>query len=133
MYHAVSQGALAIEVRAEDQAAIELCRKISHWETAWTCTAERACLRVLEGGCSVPVGVASELVQGENTHVLKLTGCVTSMDGRSHVEYTLEDKVESLDDAEGKGVKLAKILLEAGAKGILDEIKADRQRKMAMQ
>jgi len=98
-----------------------------------TCTAERACLRFLEGGCSVPVGVASELVQGENGHVLRLTGCVTSLDGRSHVEHTLEDKVESLDDAEGEGVKLAKILLEDGAKGILDEINADKKRKIVTQ
>ena len=132
MYHAVSQGALAIEVRAEDQEAIELCRKINHRETAWTCTAERACLRVLEGGCSVPVGVASEIVQGENGHVLRLTGCVTSVDGRSHVEHTLEDRVESLDDAEEEGVKLAKKLLEDGAKGILDEMNAYRQRKVAV-
>jgi hydroxymethylbilane synthase len=128
LYHAVSQGALAIEVRVDDEEAIELCRRINHRETGLRCTAERACLRVLEGGCSVPVGVASEVVQGG---VLRLTGCVTSVDGRDHVEYTLEEKVDSVDDAERTGAKLAKILIEKGAKRILDEINADRERRAA--
>jgi len=132
LYYAVSQGALAIEVRADDHEAIELCKRVSHQETRLRCTAERACLRVLEGGCSVPVGVASEIfVQGESGQVLRLTGCVTSVDGKDHVEYTVEDKVEDAEDAERAGEKLAKNLIENGAKKILDEIHADRQRRIA--
>ena len=34
---------------------------MGHWQTEWLCAAERGCLRVLEGGCSVPVGVESKL------------------------------------------------------------------------
>ena len=49
--HAVSQGALAIEIRSDDEEARALCRSITHWPTEWSCLAERACLRVLEGGC----------------------------------------------------------------------------------
>ena len=63
LLHAVSQGALAIEIRADDAQARALCAAISHWPTQWACAAERACLRVLEGGCSVPVGVSSRLVE----------------------------------------------------------------------
>lgn len=130
LYHAVSQGALAIEVRADDTEAIELCKKLTHRETAWKCVAERACLRVLEGGCSVPVGIASELVAGEKGDVLKLTGCVTGIDGQDHVEYTLEEAVASQEDAEGVGSTLAKRLMENGAKKILDNINDDRNRRI---
>ncbi|CAL1697299.1 unnamed protein product [Somion occarium] len=48
LYHAVSQGALAIEIRSDDTEARELCRSVTHWQTEWQCAAERACLRVLE-------------------------------------------------------------------------------------
>jgi len=130
LFHAVSQGALAIEVRANDQEAIELCKKLTHRETAWKCTAERACLRALEGGCSVPVGVASEIVAGEKDETLRLTGCVTSVDGANHVEYTLEEVVGSIEDAERMGTKLAEILVERGAKRILDDINADREKRI---
>jgi len=131
LYHAVSQGALAIEVRADDHEAIDLCKRVSHRETGLRCTAERAYLRVLEGGCSVPVGVASEFVQGESGQVLRLTGCVTSVDGKDHVEHTVEDKVGDAEDAERAGEKLAKNLIENGADRILDEINVDRQRRIA--
>ncbi len=77
LFHAVSQGALGVEIRSDDAEALTLCKKLTHRETAWRCSAERACLRVLEGGCSVPVGVASALAASESGEVLTLTGCVT--------------------------------------------------------
>jgi hydroxymethylbilane synthase len=130
LYYAVSQGALAIEVRSDDAEAIELCKKLTHRETSWMCLAERACLRVLEGGCSVPVGVASVLKSEKDSEVLKVTGCVTGVDGKDHVEHTLEEVVRSPEDAEQVGEKLAKILLDSGARKILDDINADRDRRV---
>ncbi|EDR15692.1 uncharacterized protein LACBIDRAFT_181601 [Laccaria bicolor S238N-H82] len=126
LFYAVSQGALGIEVRSDDVEALELCERLTHRETQLKCLAERACLRVLEGGCSVPVGVASQLEGG----VLSLSGCVTAIDGESHVEHKLEEKVENAEDAEKVGTKLAKILLDSGAKKILDDINVDRNRRV---
>jgi hydroxymethylbilane synthase len=81
-------------------------------------------LRELEGGCSVPVGVQSELVEGEDgVDVLTLVGCVTSVDGVAHVQEMFEERVSSLSEAEKIGEKLAKALLENGASSILEEIK----------
>jgi len=130
LYHAVSQGALGIEVRADDAEAIELCKKLTHRETHWKCSAERACLRVLEGGCSVPVGVASDLTAGDDGEVLTLTGSVTSIDGQNHVEHVIKEVVRSLEDAEKVGQRLARALMEKGAKKILDEINIDRERRV---
>lgn len=67
LMHAVGQGALGVELRSHDPRTREMLRGIGHWQTEWRCGAERGCLRVLEGGCSVPVGIESkleELVEG---------------------------------------------------------------------
>ncbi|KAK0446465.1 porphobilinogen deaminase [Desarmillaria tabescens] len=125
LYHAVSQGALAIEIRGDDAEALKLCEAITHKETQIKCLAERACLRVLEGGCSVPVGVASTFEDG----ALTLTGCVTSLDGSEHVEHTLKELVSSVAEAEALGARLAKILIESGAGKILDAINVDREKR----
>ncbi|GJE96831.1 porphobilinogen deaminase [Phanerochaete sordida] len=130
LFHAVSQGALGIEVRADDAAAIALCRAITHTPSEWRCAAERACLRVLEGGCSVPVGVSTRLVQGAAGATLSITGCVTSLGGDRHVEHALEGPVASVADAEALGSRLAKVLIETGAKEILDEITEDREKRI---
>lgn len=132
LFHAVSQGALGIEIRADDDAARALCRAITHWPTEWRCAAERACLRVLEGGCSVPVGVSTTLIQDATAQrgTLAITGCVTSLNGDRHVQHSLEEAVASVEDAEAVGARLAKILIETGAREILDEITADREKRI---
>lgn len=124
LYHAVGQGALAVEIRSTDSDARELCKSLIHRETLWKCSAERAMLRELEGGCSVPVGVHSSLVEGEGgVDILILVGCVTSVDGARHVQEELEEGVSSLQEAEKVGEKLAKVLLRSGASAILEGIK----------
>jgi hydroxymethylbilane synthase len=66
LLHAVGQGALGVEIRSRDPRVREVLRGVGHWQTEWTCAAERGCLRVLEGGCSVPVGVESSLEELES-------------------------------------------------------------------
>lgn len=127
LYYAVGQGALAVEIRSSDPHARELCKSLTHRETLWRCSAERAMLRGLEGGCSVPVGVHSSLVGEDGVDVLILVGCVTSLDGTAHVQEALEEKVSSFLEAERIGEKLAKILLQNGASSILEGIKKRKE------
>jgi hydroxymethylbilane synthase len=142
LFHAVGQGALAVEIRADDAEAQSLCDALTHWQTSWRCRAERACLRVLEGGCSVPVGVHSELElvpdslpAGGGGDVraarLRLVGTITAMDGRRHVEQEIGRLVRSPEEAEALGVLVAKALIEAGGREILDEVAKDRERRSA--
>ncbi|KAJ3863787.1 porphobilinogen deaminase, dipyromethane cofactor binding domain-containing protein [Lentinula novae-zelandiae] len=128
LYHAVSQGALAIEIRSNDEESLKICQQITHQETAWCCLAERACLRKLEGGCSVPVGIGSSL----DGNVLTITGCVTALDGSKHVEHTITETVTNEEQAEAVGTKLATTLIEAGAKEILDDITIDREMRIKL-
>jgi hydroxymethylbilane synthase len=126
LYYAISQGALAIEIRADDAEARTVLQTLVHRPTDWACSAERSFLRVLEGGCSVPVGINSSLSDAD---LLKLTGCVTALDGTVHVENTLEETVRSREEAEAAGERLARILIETGAQEILDDVAADRARR----
>jgi hydroxymethylbilane synthase len=105
---------------------------ISHWRTEWTCCGERACLRVLEGGCSVPVGISSSLT-GElsDKKILQMTCTVTALDGGFQVEQTVEGAVNSREDAEGLGKRLASLLIDHGAGRVLDDVKRDREAKQA--
>lgn len=58
---AAGQGAVGIEVRIGDEATAECVRKICHQPTFTRVVAEREFLRLLDGGCHTPVGVATQL------------------------------------------------------------------------
>jgi hydroxymethylbilane synthase len=133
LFHAVSQGALGVEIRAGDEQALELCKRITHQPTQWKCMAERSCLRVLEGGCSVPVGVTTTLEEyGADGGVLTFTACVTALDGSKHVEHTLKETICNVAEAEAIGERMARKLLESGAEEILAAINKDRESRIEM-
>ncbi|MHC5597610.1 MAG: hydroxymethylbilane synthase [Nostoc sp.] len=119
--HAVGQGALGIECRADDSELLSLLKAIEHPQTRDRCLAERSFLRSLEGGCQVPIGVNTE-ISGEN---LTLTGIVASVDGQKLVQDTVTGIA---NNAEALGIELANLLREQGAQEILSEIFAVIQR-----
>lgn len=57
MLHAVGQGAIGVEIRKGDEEMKRLLEPLRCVKTSMACKAERALLRRLEGGCSVPIGV----------------------------------------------------------------------------
>ncbi|MHC5595195.1 MAG: hydroxymethylbilane synthase [Nostoc sp.] len=119
--HAVGQGALGIECRADDSELLSLLKAIEHPQTRDRCLAERSFLRSLEGGCQVPIGVNTE-ISGEN---LTLTGIVASVDGQKFVKDTVTGQA---NNAEALGIELAELLRHQGAQEILSEIFAVIQR-----
>ncbi|QKQ76885.1 hydroxymethylbilane synthase [Nostoc sp. TCL240-02] len=119
--HAVGQGALGIECRADDSELLTLLKAIEHPATRDRCLAERSFLCSLEGGCQVPIGVNTE-VSGEN---LTLTGIVASVDGQKIVKDTVTGIA---NNAEALGKELAELLRQQGATEILSEIFAVIQR-----
>jgi hydroxymethylbilane synthase len=119
--HAVGQGALGIECRADDTDVLELLKAIEHVPTAERCYAERSFLRRLEGGCQVPIGVNTKL-EGDT---LTLTGIVASVDGQKVVKDTITGEASN---AENLGIELAERLRQQGAQEILDAIFAEIQR-----
>jgi hydroxymethylbilane synthase len=93
------QGALAVEVRADDDRMLELLRPIEHIETRLAVTAERAFLEKLGGGCQLPVGVYARC-QGE---LMLMTLFICSPDGgkvfRSKLEGLALDPLQTANDA----------------------------------
>ena len=113
---AVSQGAVAIEIREEDERTQRIIDAIAD-EKTWTITmAERWLLRTLEGGCQVPVACYSELKNDQ----LKLTGLVASVDGKIVIRKEITCPIE---EASEKAIELAESILTAGGKEILDQIR----------
>ncbi|KAI7854103.1 porphobilinogen deaminase [Circinella umbellata] len=130
MLHAVSQGALGIECRANDARVLKLLKALDHEETRIVCTAERAMMRELEGGCTVPIGVQTTL-EGDT---LKLDGLVASLDGKQIAEFKDETKLDLSASLEAKeqvagalGQSVAHALIKAGADVILKELNQDRK------
>ncbi|MFT3991684.1 MAG: hydroxymethylbilane synthase [Luteolibacter sp.] len=64
-FPAAGQGAIGLEVRADDDASRKQCEAIGHQETWLRITAEREFLRLLDAGCHTPVGVYSSINGGE--------------------------------------------------------------------
>jgi len=123
--YCVGQGALAILIRdpqsAEERAIEELVASLNHFTTCWDCEAERSLLRELEGGCKVPIGCAVN--RGELGEV-EMIATVLSPNGKKYVEareHTSQDG--GLEAARDLGSRVAKRLLERGAKEILDALK----------
>jgi hydroxymethylbilane synthase len=64
-FPAAGQGAVGLEIRAEDNRSRVLAESIGHADTWLRITAEREFLRLLDAGCHTPVGVFSSLADGE--------------------------------------------------------------------
>lgn len=62
---AVGQGALAVEVRAGDDAVAVLARPLQHENTRIAVDAERVFLSTVEGGCSAPVSAHASVRNGK--------------------------------------------------------------------
>jgi hydroxymethylbilane synthase len=62
MLPCVGQGAIGIEIRANDERIIKICDRLNHFNTFQCTTAERAFLRAMGGGCQSPVAAYAEVI-----------------------------------------------------------------------
>ena len=78
MLPAVAQGAIGIEIRADDEDTARLLAPLNHAPTAICVTAERAYLTQLEGSCRTPIAGYAELLPDGG---LRFRGEILSTDG----------------------------------------------------
>ena len=116
---AVGQGAIAVECRLKDTEAGDLLAPLDDAETRTAIIAERALLGALHGGCQVPLGAWARIERGE----LVLDACVCSVDG---VQYVKQSATAPPDQAAQLGEHMARVLIEAGAQSILEEVSRQR-------
>ena len=116
MLPAPGQGALAIECRADRPDLIEALTPLDDPDTRACVNAERALLAALEAGCTAPVGVLAEVVEGERGTELFLRAFAGSADASVDLRRS---RVGSLKDPERLGRELAAVLLQEGAADII--------------
>jgi len=116
---AAEQAAIAVETRLKDTEAADALAKLDDAETRTAIIAERALLGALHGGCQVPIGAWARVERGE----LLLEACVCSVDG---VQYVKQRATAPPEQAAQLGEHMARLLMEAGAQSILEEVGRQR-------
>lgn len=115
---AVGQGSVAIEVHdslgREKSSAIR--QVLNHPDTETCLLAERAYLKKMDGGCSIPVFALATLSQSGMT----IEGGIISLDGTERISHKI---IGDIKDADQLGQLLAEEVLSSGGEIILKEIK----------
>jgi hydroxymethylbilane synthase len=62
MLPCVGQGAIGVEIRANDERIAKICERLNHFNTFQCVTAERAFLHAMGGGCQSPVAAYAEVI-----------------------------------------------------------------------
>ncbi len=109
---AAGQGAIAVQVRADDDDTCAVIGSLNDAPTMRNVMAERAFLAALEGGCQVPIGA---LVVDEVLH-----GFIADPAGRRVIRGS---HPMSAEDPASSGRALAGLLLTRGAQDILTELR----------
>lgn len=113
---AVGQGAIAVQIRADDHSTRELLASINDPEAFAEVSAERSFLKTLQGGCQVPIG-SRAIVSGSQ---IRIRGLICSLDGSRHYCQEINGPFEQ---GQKLAVELAEQLLAQGAGAILEEIR----------
>lgn len=120
---AVGQGALGVEIRADDSETASFVRQLDHPPSHLAAAAERAMLAHLHGGCLAPVAAWARMEQNQ----LLLTGRVLHPTGQQmlqlteSVEISVDQAISAPLEAEvfqkavDLGRRLADLLLAQGA------------------
>lgn len=108
------QGAMAVEIRADDACMAEALSAIDHAATSAAVTAERSFLEQLGGGCQVPVGAYADTDDGGNS--LRLTVFMGAPDGSATYRANV---VGGAGDATDLAATAWERLREQGAAGLL--------------
>jgi hydroxymethylbilane synthase len=118
---AAGQGAIAIEIRADDDSMREIIEQLDHEPTSVSVRAERAFLAALEGGCQIPIGALASL---DTSGTLVLHGFVSDIRGRDSVRGS---KVVDPKSPENAGRELAADLRTRGATSLLMDLRSSPQ------
>ena len=111
---AVGQGALGIEIKANDHEISSLIKPLIHQKTQIEVNAERALNTTLQGGCSVAIGAFATSEDSK----LTLSGMVGNVDSDEIIRVQETGETSKPIDL---GIRAAKKLLSLGARELLNE------------
>ena len=113
---APGQGALGIQTRIDDTELIQLLASLDDPDARITTDVERKILAELHGGCSIPLGVYSTVIDDN----IKIIAVISDVDGVKYIRTEETCKIADIDTA---AKKIAEHLLNEGGKEILAEIR----------
>ena len=120
---AIAQGALAVEIRADDERTRAAVRLLDCPATHAAVRAERSCLAALAGGCLAPIGGWARADGG----VLRLAATVFGAAGAGVSQVTAEEKmVAGVEEPEALGRRVAATLHARGAAELLAALRGHR-------
>jgi len=108
---AVGQGAIGIETAENHSDIVPIIKPILHSDTTLECEAERVFLKLLDGGCSIPIGCHAQL----NKIEFRINGFLAAPDGKGLLKASLQG---SQDSTLHLAAQLAEEFINAGAKTV---------------
>jgi hydroxymethylbilane synthase len=120
MLPAPGQGALAVQVRADDERVLGIVARLDDRRTRLATGCERAVLEALEGGCQAPVGTWTSW----DGDTLRVQAIVASFDGTAIVRAKDASHVTDAAGAAALATRLAAALKSQGAARVIDDCRA---------
>lgn len=117
MIPAPAQGAMLIVAMENDEYSLNALAALNHKESEICVHIEREFLRVLEGGCTAPIGALAKIVNDE----VYFHGALFSLDGKKKIEV---ERALPLTEVKNMGKECALEILENGGKELMSRIKS---------
>jgi hydroxymethylbilane synthase len=116
---APAQGALAVQIRTDDSELADLVRQIDDKNSRIAAETERCVLETMHGGCSIPLGVYSQIQNDQIT----IHAIISDLEGGKYVRQSM---TAPLDKAGTTAKKLAAGILADGGQEILSRIRHNK-------
>ncbi|PKD21746.1 porphobilinogen deaminase [Salegentibacter salinarum] len=117
MIPAPAQGAMLVVAMEEDEFTQKALALLNHKESEITVHIEREFLKVLEGGCTAPIGALATV----DKDLIYFKGALFSLDGK---EKIVVEKTVFINEIENFGRRCAEEILQNGGAKLMQEIKA---------
>ena len=119
MIPAPAQGAMVVVAMANDEYVLDAVSQLNDVETEVCTHIERQFLKILEGGCTAPIGALATYCEIEDTFTFK--GALLSIDGKQKLEI---EKTVPVEEWKKLGFNCAKEILDNGGAELMATIKA---------
>jgi hydroxymethylbilane synthase len=116
MVPAPAQGAIMISALETNDDIRAIVAELNHEETEICTSVERQFLRLLEGGCSAPIGAIAYIKNEE----INFQGVLLSLDGSKKIEVK---RVEKLGNHHNIAQYCADFIVERGGNRLMDDLK----------
>lgn len=116
MLPAPAQGAIMVVAMEADEEIRAICAELNHERTEICVGLEREFLRILEGGCSAPIGALAYI---NNDDEVVIQGVLLTTDGSKKLEATF---TAALGKHQDLGLECANSILARGGKRLMSEV-----------